>query len=344
MNVLTKLDCQKRDAAIINMQVQESIRTGESISDILRYMASEKIDGNQETKSYEVDAPLVLMEGERIDHSISEYFFDPSLNSKLIPSEVYFHKWMVFISMLSSRKSQAGQTSQGYAFSLLQRAVHQCERKYGTSEAKAFAQRLHDNRWSTGSEMTASLFITALTGNQESEFKQLANDRAFVNEYVLQVRRDLKRIKEDSKDLTEWNEAIYSINPDVSALMKFLRVSDLDEAEKWYRFFAEVDADITPSVMRSTFTVIEEMKDEKLAGWRTMFHSEKEASDSLTEFKKRLQYLFNGRTTIPKFWMELALIHYETSDEALPPALYQVDPWNAVSIDVLSAWGMKWQS
>lgn len=344
MNGLSQNDSQIRDSLIIELSINEDLRTGNTPVEIVQHMASKTGTLNYSQNSYELNAPLIFLEGERQDLSIPEYFLDPEINSNLVPLEIYLPKWAGFMNLLSSKKIVENQTKQEYAFDLLQRAVFNCRITYGSLIAKQLAQKLHDYRWSFGPEMTASLFTTALANNEENECKQLANDKTFLNEYIAKIRNLLNEIKNTCKNLTEWNEAIYSINPDIWELLKYLRYSNSNDAKKWYRFFEEADADITPSSMRATFSAIAQEKGEEIGGWLSLFNSEREASPTCGEFKKRLSYLLSARTSIPKFWMDLALLHYETPTNAIPKELYEVDPWNAVSIDILRSWSIRWSS
>lgn len=344
MNNLTMNDRKIRDSIIIQLDVEEGLRTGKPSVEIVKQLAAKKNDLQHSQVSYEIDAPLILLEGEREDNSISEFYLDPSINFKMIPREIYFPKWTGFIRLMSSSKTIEGQTQQGYAYSLLQRAVNDCRINYGISTARTLVQRLHDNRWSIGPEMSAHLFTTA-TVNDEDEFKKIANDKTFINEYITRVRNNLNTIKQESRTLTEWEEGLYSINPNVWELLEYLRYSKLEDAEMWYRFFAEVDADIAPSSLMSTFSAMRQHNnDANNLGWLALFIRKRENSSSFSDFKKQLQYLLNARTSIPKYWMEIALTHYKTVVEALPKELDKVDPWRAVSIDILRSWSIKWDS
>lgn len=339
MSTLSLNDCQYRDYYLIMTYFNECKRTGKPVSDIIIKLTSQKPIFNVSSHVYEVDAPLILMEGERVENSIEEFFFDSSINSGLFTNHFYLKKLFGFIFLLlSDKQDDGGVAYHSYALSLLHRAVQKCRSDYGISESKRFVQRLHDNRWSLGSEMTENLLNIAFGVNNKDEFVINANNDEFLKEYISSVRNKLNYIKENSKTLTEWNEGVYSVNPDVINLMRFLNYSNHDEHKKWSRFFAEVDADITASTIRSTFTTFEDfIKIEQHNGWLSFFLMLREDSSTLSDFKTKLKYLLNSRMSIPKFWMDLAVENYDTPQNKLPYILYKVDFFNSISIDIINS-------
>ena len=192
--------------------------------------------------------------------------------------------------------------------------------------------------------MTAELFtVASLDPAKAVTGPGLSTDHEFLKAEIAAVRSQLSQIKQSCRNLTEWCEALYSINPRVWALIMYLRVSDLPDAEKWYRYFAEVDADIAPCSMRDVFSVIRMETGKSGASWQSLMVSERTQSTDLNEFQQKLQYLLHARTSIPTFWFDLAVQSYSVPEEHLPAALDSIDAWRGVSINVLRASSMVWR-
>jgi hypothetical protein len=287
-------------------------------------------------------APLVFLEGERQSRQIVEFYFDPPEIGDPIPRELYFPKWAGFARLLSSAKAVEGMSQRDYAYSLLHRAVDDCRRQRGEGVARRFVRALHEHRWTVGPEMTASLLAVATRANATNA-ERLTDETGFVGAHVTEVRSRLNIAKRDSRSLTDWCEALYLLNPDVWELMSNLRTSDLHDAEKWYRYFAEVDADIAACSALLTFPDRRQQTGDDSPSWiASVFLREREAAANATEFRGRVNYLLRARTSIPEFWANIASECYDRPVERLPVELAAVDAWRAVSTAVLRGWSMAW--
>jgi hypothetical protein len=157
------------------------------------------------------------------------------------------------------------------------------------------------------------------------------------------VRAFLTHAKQSCQNLTQWCESLYVVNPRVWALLCHLRRSDMPEADKWYRYFAEVDADIAACSLRNVSSTIRSQTGHPGASWYALFVCEREAAKDAREFRQKFRFLLDARTSIPTFWFELALQSYDAPDDEVPDALDDIDAWRAVSTDVLRAASMAWR-
>lgn len=341
---LSLIEAQLRDSIIIGLGADEDIRKGEKPVAIVAHLSAKRVMLTESLNGRQVDAPMILLEGDRQRLGAEEFYFDPPNVGPSIPLELYFPKWAGFARLLLSSKIVAAVSQSDYAFALLRRSIEHCRNTRGVASARALVQALHDNRWSIGPEMTAELFTVATWDPAApATVPSRSTDHEFLKTEIAAVRSQLSQIKQSCRDLTEWCEALYSINPRVWALIIYLRSSDLPDAEKWYRYFAEVDADIAPCSMRDVFSVIRTETGKSGASWQSLIISERAQSTDINEFRQKLQYLLRARTSIPAFWFDLAIQSYDVREEHLPAALDCVDAWRAVSTSVLRASSMVWR-
>ena len=344
MKKISSYDQKYRDWLIIKCGIDESVRKGETPSDFYIKLINSLSwqSSNSELSEYDIDAPCILLEGERQNLHITEFYLDPVVNFKPMPKEIYLPKWHEFMYLLLSTEAKNNIKKQDYAYSLLERAVINCRSNYGMNTARTFVQRLHDNRWSIGIEMSAHLFTLATISHQD-ELITLVNEKSFIDELIAKNRDELNIIKQKSETLTDWIEGLYSLSPRVYEILNYLKLSKLEDSDKWWRFFSEVDADIIPTLIRSELSVQNQfVQDDEILEWLKFYINERELVNSHSEFKKRLQYLHKSRTTIPKFWMESALKHYESTDESYPKELYEIDPFRVISIMILILSSSRW--
>ena len=336
-------DLQFRDSLIIKLAADEEIRSGGKPIDIVSHLAAQEVDHIITIGNRNVEAPLVFLEGDRHSFGTAEYYIYPPHTGNSIPLSIYFPKWAGFARLTLSGKVIQGMTQADYAFGLLQRVVDHCRRINGVTKARELVQALHDTRWSIGPKMTAFLFTLATEDQSETKSKSTFGiGQEFVENEIVELKKSLQAAKDRSKNLTEWCEVLYSINPRIWAVLSYLRDSDIPDAEKWYRYFAEVDADIAPCLIRDVFSVINAEKGESGPSWLSLFLTERECCNSRREFKQKLQYFMHARTTIPKYWYDLALNSYDMVQEHLPVELDSIDKWRVVSVDSLRASSMAW--
>ena len=344
MAALSRSDEQFRDATIIRFGAEPELNGGKEPVAIVRYLSEKDLPRPDSSIDYPIAAPMILLEGDRQRHGIAHFYFDPPSEGPPIPLSLYLPKWAGFSRLLLSTKKVGGTRQCDYAFDLLQRAVVHCRDTHGPNRADALAQSVHDHRWSLGPEMTAHLLTLATLGtSQPSDTGLLSAESETLAAAIASVRTALVQAKQSCCDLTEWCEALYSINPRVWKLLTQLKSSDLRDGESYWRFFAEVDADIAPCSMRDVFTVIHAETGDDGPSWRSHFLSMRDDAADLKEFKEKLQYLLHARTSIPKFWVELAVASYDLPAEKLPSALDNIDPWRAVSTNLLRAASLRWR-
>jgi hypothetical protein len=333
-----------RDSLIIRVGADPELNRGEPPVDIVARLSAKPVDISG-LEDREIDAPLIVLETDRTNYGISAFYLDPPTDAPSIPTHFYLMKWGGFSRLLLSEKIVGDMRQTDYAFALLSRAVQDCRDTHGVERARALTQALHDNRWAVGPEMSAELFtIATFPPDPSATASNLSADHAFLTKEIAAVRGALSQAKASSSDLTEWCESLYSINPRVWALLMYLRDSDLPDAETWYRYFAEVDADIAPCSLRNVFQVIHAETGESGPAWHELFISTRQETTSITEFRQKLQFLLHTRTTIPKYWFDLAVESYELAADQLPDRLTGIDPFRAVSTDVLRSVSMRWRS
>lgn len=333
-----------RDSMIIRFGSDDDIRSGKQQGGIAAYLSSQQVSLTDSIENRYVESPMILLEGDRESIGIEDYYIYPPHLGNPIPLSLYIPKWAGFARLLLSSKIVQGMRQADYAYALLQRAIDHCRRINGIAQARKLVQALHDTRWSTGPEMTAGLFTVATRDHStaESVSNMGNNDHQFLSNEISALRKQLMHAKDACQNLTQWCEALYSINPGIWAILGYLRESDLPEADKWYRYFAEIDADIASCSIRNIFSVIHSEMGESGASWEHLFLSERQASGDQKEFKQRMQSLLHMRTCIPTFWYNAAIQSFQTDKENLPNGLKFVDKWRAVSVDILRASSKKW--
>jgi len=343
--MFSQSDLRLRDSIIIKLAGDDEVKPERKPVEIVSYLAAQEIDISNPIGNREIDGPMVLLEGDRRTLNTEAYYIYPVLSGNKIPLVYYFPKWAGFARLVLSEKVIQGMTQMDYAFGLLQRAVDHCRQINGIPQARKLVQALHDTRWSIGPEMTASLFTFAsMEASETKASTPFGISREFIENEIVDLKKLLHSAKHYSKNLTEWCEALYSINPRVWAVLNYLRDSDIPDAEKSYRYFAEVDADIATCSLRDDFSVINSENSETGPSWLSLFLIERERSKNIKEFKQKLQYLLHARTTIPKYWFDLALSSYDTAQENLPDELDSIDKWRAVSVSCLRSSSMSWMS
>ena len=344
MDNLPEDESRLRDHTILQLCSAESRRLNDEPIEIVDLLArSPPPRHGPPAIASDVELPLVFLEGDREALGIAGYYLDPPDLGPSLPLAVVLPKWAGFARLMSSSKSVEGTSQRDYAYNLLHRAVADSRRIRGVSPTRRFVERLHRHRWTIGAEMTASLLVAGTVEN-EAEYRKRADDIAFIETATDTLRNRLTVAKEQSRTLTEWCEALYLLNPLVWEVMGYVKRSALKDADKWYRFFAEVDADIAPVNFLSVSTIIRRLLNKDMPSWtRTHFLAEREKATSLKEFRQKMHWLLHARTTIPKFWFDLALKSFDVPESSLPAELDELDPWRTVSIDVLQAWSMRWQ-
>lgn len=341
---LSPMESQFRDAIIIFLYVEEASRAGDQPVEIVSRLAGKPLPSVPLTEGREVNAPLILLEGDRRRYGLDGLYLDPPSIGAAIPISIYLSKWAGFARLLLSSKAIENVPQCEYAYHLVSRSVIDCRQNRGSHDARSLAQKLHQHRWMAGPEVSASLLTLAtIDVTQPQAFEQLVNNQFFIDEQIRTVRAALARAKQSVTTLTDWCEALYLLNPAVWELLGYLARSELPEAEQWHRFFAEVDANIAPCSIRDvSSTVRKELSRPTVLSWKDTFVSERARSTTIKEFKERLQYLLHARTCIPKFWFDMALQLYDVAEDKLPAELDEIDQRRAVSTSILRKWSLRW--
>lgn len=296
------------------------------------------------------DYPYVFLEGDRQDIGINETYWDPPDSGSSTPTLQAITKWSGFAYMSMSSRKIEEHSQQQYAFMLLERAVAEKKQDSGVNSTLQFIARLHNFRWSLGCEMTAQLAMQTRAGTAE-ELQNVSDDTDFLMRYIRETRDAIEKCKTASHTLTEWGENLHLTRPSVWELIQLLSMSNWSEAKKWHRYFCEIDADISPALMTNMFCAISQLSGDqgpnKQDRWPTQtnvyLRNNRESSQSFEEFRQKLEYQYVARTTYPKFWFDLACECYDLADEELPSELSLIEPYSAVSIDVLSAASSTWR-
>jgi len=331
-----------RDFWIVRIDYDRSQRDNEDSTASVRYLAERPPALDPSAFDETVSAPIVLLEGDREKLKTDLLYLDPPRSGQPVPFNLLLAKVGGFWTMMNSRKRFGDQRQADYAFGLLARAVDHARESEGAEYARALVKRLHEHRWTGGSAPASHLLLRSASADVD-EIRRTSADERFLSERIAAVRAGLDRAKTESTTLTGWMERLYLLNPDVLELMQYLRMSETPVATKWYRFFAEVDADIAAAHFTSSLTAVSTaLGDTSATTWAKSHVVAEREGRSRDEYLQRLDYLLNARTTIPKFWHDAAAGCYDADPDKLPYALDDVDSYRAISISVLEAFSIWW--
>lgn len=260
--------------------------------------------------------------------------FDPPDTGQAISSVSVVNKVGIFLIMLCTGRAGAGK-----AFRQLVRVIDTARVEKGSQYARALAERLYANRWIPGARLAAHLYIRA-EGSEDEKFRGRAHLAAFLESRMNLLRQRIERAKQDAADLTQWAEALYRVNSVVEEMFMYSEVSGLSLARELLAELKVMREGITRVVIFNTNTVQSVHMGEDAPRWSTYLQELREKSGA--EFRETLEYVYRDTILVPKFWYEQVLALEGNTKEFLPRSLDAVDPYRAISINVLEFWSMLW--
>jgi hypothetical protein len=277
-----------------------------------------------------VDVPYVTAAG---------YFDPPHIGPAISYLEV-LAKQAGVLHQIGSQKVVDGLGDQG-AFGLFVHAANMARDQKGTDYARGLIGRLHEHRWAPGSRLTGFLLIQA-DGGLGRHFYDRANDATFLTARINDLRARIDRAKSEVTNLTDWTEALYRLSPEVQELIAYLERSEVEKTKDWHGYFARIGEDIMSIHRLNVNTATRRFLGLAAAPtWITTHLTDIRSGKSAAEYRQRLDHLYQERVAIPKYWHEAAVSLYNTPAESIPGALTDIDPYRAVSIDVLESWSLQ---
>jgi hypothetical protein len=331
-----------RDWSIINVATRNFWSDGgKATFPVWERMAVERpLVGKLDEARDVVQAPWLVVEAEGSE--FGGKFNDPPTIGDTIPHAELLEQRAEYFALCSSNGVVAGRSRQEGIYRFLVRLIRTIREQQGFAYATNLVARLHEHRWIPGTWVAAHLLVEA-AGGFGDPFRNRAMNPAYFSSRIEEVMAVIRNAKDSVTTLTEWNEALYRLSPQVRELMFHLDATTMEKAAQWRDYFAGVLDDIGAVRLRNSHAVRRGLGDASAETWSMKYLTELRRGRTAGDFRRELRKLYEDHVTLPKFWHDTAWNLYETADESIPEILDDIDPLRAVSIDVLEYWSSQWQ-